>query len=217
MIQDQIKEIDQKEEIKQVTILGTPLWLLIRLKYFEILREKEGYLSRTITINWSLILKIIRNLFFGIANVKKLFNAEFIYFSSSDRRKYFNGYYYDRIIDIPLSLNNKSVCIENPFPLGFHYNSKLVYQHNKVIGQSIFFIFTFLFSNLFFFKKSISKYELLSQHLSYEFNYKSIVDRFVGQYYFMKFLLLFIKPKLVFFVYSASSYGFIKALKGKEY
>ncbi|WP_215224741.1 hypothetical protein [Echinicola shivajiensis] len=218
MLDDVIKNIEKEYSLESVKVLNDPIWPVLRLKLLEELRKKNGMGSRSIQINGSFFRHLAKNLFYGFGDLLKIKNAEYIFFSSSDRRKKFEGLYHDRVIEDALVSLDNAFEIENPFPSGIHFKRGQI-PTRHIIGQSIFYVGVNLFERIYGKKIKIENENILKDILK-EYNvnldYRGLTRRFLGQYYFMRFLLRRLDPKIVFFVYSGSSYGFIKALKEKR-
>jgi len=108
--------------------------------------------------------------------------------------------------------------IENPYPKGGHYKRKEV-DVEAILSQTIFFAIIKLFYIFGPKTPKINNEELITTILDeneIHLNYRKLIRNYISQYRFMKFLLRFAKPQAVFFVYAASSMGYIKALKEKK-
>jgi len=213
-IHNSLKDIEEGYNTHSILYNADFAWPIIRLKVNEEIRKKEGLKSRTFKLNWFLFHKLLRSLFFGLSNLFRLRQFSFWIFSSSDRRKLINSKYVDRVAGSFAINYPKSLIIENPYPLGRHYKYKNL-GNGKVLGQTVFFAATKIIS-LFLKKPRIENEEVLVKILAenhINLDYNKILKETRAQYFLMKFLLRFTKPKAVFFVYSASSMGYIKALK----
>lgn len=214
---DKFYSIDARNELKQVTSRGIELWPILRLYYFEKAeRKEEGSLDRTVKINHRFIFMMIRSLFFGFHNIRKLFQVKTLVFSAGYRNKMYDGKYIDSIAGGIINYYKNDVCvIENPYPDG-HIKLCRRYNH-RVVSESILFLIAYVigvFSKKF---KIIGEEELNKLHseLDVEVNYRSILSRYVGQYRTMKWLLKYMKVKQVYIVSSCSYLGYIRAFKEK--
>ena len=194
---------------------GDSVWPIIRFKINEELRNKRGLNSRTVKLNIRLVFTLIRTLFYGFKEVTRFRNYEFWVFSSSDRRRKIYDKYVDRVMEPILNEYPNAVEIENPHPLGHHYSKKELNNKN-IISQTIFFLgvkIIGLFLNRKVELENESELNKILKDIGVTLNYRALLLNHKSQYLFMRFLLRFAKPKAVFFVYAASSMGFIKALK----
>ncbi len=209
--------IEQEKAVEDIRVNHVQLWPIIRLKFFEELRKRDGISSRIVRISPATVKTLIKTFFFGLPNLFRLSRKKYWIFSSSDRRKSLGGLYYDRVVDAIPDILPATITFENPFPLGKHYPSKAM-PHKQVISQSIFYLGSFLFARF------CRKYKIGDEHIIRELleqykvniNYKKEYATFRGQYYFTLFVLRFCKPKIVFMVYTASSMGYISAFKRKK-
>lgn len=214
-----LKELES-EILKKIKYDNISIWPVLRLKFFyEFLEINQGIKSRTRKFNLNNKLIVLKQSFYGFWNLFKLIQVDFLIFSSSERRKFLNNLYYDRVAEGILSRNKDSIIIENPFPLGNHFPiSKL--PNKRVISESIFFILSIVLGKFSFKKNKFQNLAILENILIEKnipnFNYERHLKIYLGQYLLMKFILRFVKPKAALFVYSASSMGYIRAFKERE-
>lgn len=213
-----LKEIEESYDTQSILLEGVCIWPIIRFKINEEIRKNKGLKSRTFLLNRSIYKKLLTASFYGIWEIFKIKKYEYWIFSSSDRRKKIRNIYVDRVAEpLAVSLPN-SLMIENPYPLGRHFKKKQLNDCN-IISRTLFFAGTkvsgiFLKRNL-----PIKNEEVLVEILTengISIDYIRVLNNYLAQYRFMKLLLSMTKPKAVFFVYAASSMGFIRAIKEKE-
>ena len=209
-----LKSIEEHYDTQAIKYKGDHIWPILRLKINEELRKNEGLSSRTFKLSGNMAIKLLGSLSFGLKNIFRLHQFSYWIFSSSDRRKKMNSKYVDRVAGSFAIQYPHSLIIENPYPLGRHFRNKDLGE-GSVLGQTIFFVAT-KFISLFIGKPKIVKEEILDKILSkndLNLDYNKILKETRAQYILMKFLLRIGRPKAVFFVYAASSMGYIKALK----
>jgi len=201
-----LAEIERSYDVEKITLNGECIWPVLRFKYNEALRASSGLKSRTFRLNATLIGKL----------VKSLYNLWV--FSSSDRRKKLGELYVDRVAEPFVSEFENTLMIENPYPLGFHYKKSKI-PKSSTLSRIPFFLGIKMIKLLNRKKIKLENGELLSQlykDTGVTINHQAILKNYLAQYQFMKMLLRIKTPKLVCFVYAASSMGFVKALKEKE-
>lgn len=211
----ELKEIEQKYNVQTLTYKGNHIWPLVRLKLNEEIRAVRNIQSRTFKLRWNIILKLLRTATYGLKKLCSLRKYGYWIFSSSDRRKKTqNGTYEDRVVGFAAHLWQDSLIIENPYPLGKHYKKNEVYP-DEIISQTIFSLAVRTIS-IFLQKPKVENEPLLKKifdDLGVQINYVRVIKEVRAQYMLGRFLLKFSRPKVVIFVYSASSMGFIKAFK----
>nr|WP_315401950.1 hypothetical protein [uncultured Sphingobacterium sp.] len=213
---EKFKTVEQLEALETITVEKDQVWPIIRIKVFEEFRKTSGVQSRVVKVGVKMLRVFYKTFLYGFRNFFLLKKADCWVFSASDRRKEFNGQFHDRIIEDVFDLVPNTVLIENPLPLGYHYNSSQI-PNKEVVSQTFFYFWSFLLSQ--FIKPKINNEELLIRTLkefSVDINYKRMYALYKGQYIFTKFLLKFFHPKKVIMIYTASSQGYIKAFKEKK-
>lgn len=211
-----LKKIEKDSKILNLRYRGEPIWPVLRLKTFYKYEEKEkGTVNRTRELNSNVIWVILKSLFYGCTQLFKLGRYDYLVFSGSERRKHYAGLYHERVVEGFLSTTN-SLLIENPFPLGKHYKKSEIPTKN-IMSESIFYLWVFILGFLGYDRKKLEN-EYLQQEIQIRFdckiNYERYLKVYEGQYRLIKFIFKYVKkPKAVFFVYSASSMGYIKAFK----
>lgn len=211
-----LKEIEKNKRILDLKYKGIPIWPVLRLKsFYQILEQQKGATNITRKLNTSSVLAIFKCFFYGFSEIFKLSNYDYLVFSCSERRKQVDGKYPERVVEGFLSETN-SLLIENPFPIGRHYKRHEI-PTKHIMSESILFVGIFILG-FFGFKKSAleNKEVFLDIQKKYDFkiNYNRFLLIYEGQYRLIKLMLTYSKkPKGVFFVYSASSMGYIKAFK----
>jgi len=213
-----LADLELKYDTQSITVNGECVWPVLRLKINEEIRKKNGLKSRTVKLNISVVLQLIGTLFYGLFDFFRIGRFKFWFFSSSDRRKKLDSKYVDRVIGSLAVKNKVSLVIENPYPKGGHYKRKEV-DVEAILSQTIFFAIIKLFYIFGPKTPKINNEELITTILDeneIHLNYRKLIRNYISQYRFMKFLLRFAKPQAVFFVYAASSMGYIKALKEKK-
>lgn len=213
-----LKEIELSYNTQSIKLDGDCVWPILRYKVNEELRTKEGLTSRTVKINKNLIIELLVTLFYGLKELLIINRYKFWVFSNSDRRKKIHGKYVDRVMEPIAEHALRTLVIENPYPLGHHYKKENLKNEN-IISQSVFFLCAkligfFLSSNVKVENEKILVKILKESGISLD--YKAVLRNHRAQYLFMKLMLKLATPKVVFFVYSASSLGYIKALKEKD-
>lgn len=210
-----LQDIELMYNTQSIKVDGDCIWPVLRLKINEEIRKKSGLKSRTVNLDKSTVLRLFVTLFYGVSNLLRLGKFNFWYFSSSDRRKKIGDIYVDRIIGSLVKDCKQSVVIENPYPKGKHYPRREVETKN-IFSQTIFFAGTRLFQIFVGNKIKIQGEEVIIDILrenNIQIDYVQLIRNHIAQYNFIRFLLFFVKPKAVFFIYAASSMGFIKGLK----
>ena len=211
----ELKEIEQKFDVQSLTSQEDMIWPLLRLKLNEEIRKTKNIESRTFKLTRNTIFRLLVTSVYGFKNLFSFRNYEYWVFSSSERRKKNQkGVYEDRVIGFMSTLWKRSLIIENPYPLGNHYPKNETYP-DKIISQTGFSLAAKIIS-YFLRNRSINNEQLL--HQIYEatgcqINHKRIIKEVRAQYLLTMLMLWLGKPKMVFFVYSASCMGYIKALK----
>lgn len=211
-----LKQIEKDPRIFNLKYKGEPIWPVLRLKsYYKYEVKKKGTVNRTRKLNLNAIWVIIKSFFYGTAEFFNLSQYDYLVFSGSERRKHYNGLYHERVVEGFLG-STKSLLIENPFPLGKHYKKEEIPTKN-IMSESVLYVWVIILG-FFGFKKSKLENEDIIQEIQLEYDFEINYNRFLliyeGQYRLFKLILkYFKKPKAVFFVYSASSMGYIKALK----
>ena len=211
-----LKEIEKNRSILDLKYKGVPIWPTLRLKsFYQIQEQEKGATNITRKLNFTSVLVIFKSFFYGISELFKLGQYEYLVFSGSERRKRVDGLYHERVVEGLLAETN-SLLIENPFPLGKHYKKNEI-PTKHIMSESILFLGIFILG-FFGFKKNELENEQIILEIQKEYDFKINYNRFLliheGQYRLIKLLLkYFKKPKAVFFVYSASSMGYIKAFK----
>lgn len=211
-----LKEIEQDKGIFDLKYKGISIWPVLRLKsFYQILEQQKGATNITRKLNKSSVLVILKCFFYGFSELFKLSRYDYLVFSCSERRKHVDGLYPERVVEGFLSQTN-SLLIENPFPLGKHYRKDQI-PTKSIMSESILFIGIFILG-FFGYKKSALENEKVFLDIQKKYDFKINYNRFLliyeGQYRLIKLLLkCFKKPKAVFFVYSASSMGYIRAFK----
>ena len=211
-----LKAIEEQYDTQSLQYMGDYIWPILRLKINEELRKKEGLKSRTFKLKGSMVSKLLLSFFYGIFNIFRLNSFSIWIFSSSDRRKKINSEYIDRVAGSFREQYANSLIIENPYPLGRHIKRKDMVK-GYVMGQTILFAGAKLIS-FFLARPKISNESLLLKILhenDIQLNYRRILKDTSAQYRLMKIILRFTRPKAIFFVYAASSMGYIKAIKKK--
>ncbi|MFV0331774.1 MAG: hypothetical protein ACK5KL_18455 [Dysgonomonas sp.] len=137
-------------------------------------------------------------------------------FSNSERRKLLTKKYIDRVASIVSSDKNQScLFIENPSLVGHKQPTDDI-----IFSEAVFLLLSYIFSILFFRKRKInidtSKLIELEEKYNIKINFQPQLRRVIGQYFCLKFILKFRKPKQVFIVYPSGYYGYILALKEKK-
>jgi hypothetical protein len=197
---------------------GEAIWPILRLKINEELRDKDGVTSRTFKLSISKVLKLLGTFFFGVKEILLMGNYDYWVFSSSDRRKKIGRHYVDRVACSLVLEFPKTLMIENPYPKGRHFRKEEIVD-THIISRTIFFLGVRILE--FFVNKNVKLenesllIELLNQN-DIKLDYHSILRNHIAQYRFMKFILRKASPKAAFFVYAASSMGFVKAFKEKR-
>ncbi|RNL81626.1 hypothetical protein ED312_18630 [Sinomicrobium pectinilyticum] len=210
-----INEIERKYNVESVQSGDLKIWPIVRFKIWEELAAKAGRKSRTVKLNQSTLKIVAKSLFFGLRNWRRFPSSKYWVFTSSGYRKVFCQKNHDRVTEDLPDLLQGVMIFENPVALGKHYSLKSLPHPKNIVSQSFLYLGTFLFS-LLYGRRRIENERFINQIIKdfeISVNYKSIIARFYGQYFFMKMVLRFKKPKMVFMVYTASSMGLIKAFK----
>src|SRR5690606_29351142 len=213
---ERFKVVEQQTPLDMVKVEDDQLWPIIRTKVFEEYRKLSGLRSRLVKVTGENLSTFCKTFFYGFTNLPKLKNADCWVLSASDRRKELQGKYHDRIIEDVFQLIPKTILIENPLPLGRHFERNLL-PHTEIISQTFFYFWTFLFSR-FIRAPKIENEEVLTdvlRTLSVHVDYRRMYALYKGQYMFTKFLLRYCQPKKIIMVYTASSQGYIRAFKEK--
>ena len=210
-----LSDIERTYDVEKLTLNGECIWPVLRIKVNEELRALNGLKSRTFKPNAKIARKLVKTLFYGVYELFRIKKYDNWVFSSSDRRKIIEGVYVDRVAEPFATGFENTLMIENPYPLGFHYKKKEITKSN-IVSQTPLFLGVKTI-NFFFRKKlEIGNEEVILRILEntgLKINYQAILKNHLAQYRLMKLLLRIKTPKLVCFVYAASSMGFIKALK----
>ncbi|MBT2160345.1 hypothetical protein [Zobellia barbeyronii] len=213
-----LKEIELSYDTQSIKLDGDCVWPILRYKVNEELRTKEGLTSRTVKINKSLINELLVTLFYGLKQLLIINRYKFWVFSNSDRRKKIHGKYVDRVMEPIAEHKLRTLVIENPYPLGQHYKKDDL-KNGNIISQTVFFSCAKLISLFLSRNVKVENEEILIKILKesgISLDYKAVLRNHRAQYLFMKLMLKLATPRIVFFVYSASSMGYIKALKEKN-
>lgn len=211
-----LKEIEQNKNILDLKYRGLPIWPTLRLKsFYQIREQRKGAANITRKLNFTSVWVIFKSFFYGISELFKLGEYDYLVFSGSERRKRVKGLYHERVVEGLLEETN-SLLIENPFPLGRHYKKDQI-PTKHIMSESILFVGIFILGFFGFKKKELENEQILLE-IQKDYDFKINYHRFLliheGQYRLVKlWLKYFKKPKAVFFVYSASSMGYIKAFK----
>jgi len=211
-----LKKIEQNNKIFNLKYRGEPIWPILRLKTFYKYEEKEkGTVNRTRKLNSNVVWVIIKSLFYGTTQLFKLSQFDYLVFSSSERRKRYDGLFHERVVEGLLG-STKSLLIENPFPLGKHYRKDEI-PTKHIMSESIFYVWVFILGYLGYDRERLENEQIqrdIQKEYECKINYERYLRIYEGQYRLIKFLFkYFKKPKAVFFVYSGSSMGYIKAFK----
>lgn len=210
-------KLETFNDLQSIKMDGEPIWPILRLKINEELRDKDGVTSRTFKLSFSKVLKLLGTFFFGVKELLLMGNYDYWVFSSSDRRKKIGRHYVDRVAGSLILEFPKTLMIENPYPKGCHFRKQEIVD-THIISRTIFFLGVRILE--FFVNKNIKLenesllIELLDQN-DIKLDYHSILRNHIAQYRLMKFILRKAAPKAAFFVYAASSMGFVKAFKEK--
>lgn len=207
-------DLESKYRVEDITIKKNQIWPVLRFKIFETIRSRSELKSRIVKMNGSTMRILIKTSLYGFLKLLGIKKYSYWIFSSSDNRKLFNGLYHDRIVEEIFAICPEALEFESPFPSGSHYSKNQIPNRN-VVSRSILFLGSYIFT-LFLRKDEIANENILKMILSdyqIDFDYRKVIKIYYGQYRFMKFLLRFSKPKMVFWVYTASSMGFIRAIK----
>ncbi|WP_417444261.1 hypothetical protein [Joostella sp.] len=213
-----LKKIEREYPVESITYKGEKIWSLFRLQVNESLRNKEGVTLRTFRFSWRLFFKSLNSLFYGLNHLFLLSNYKVWAFSSSDRRKIMNSKYVDRVLGGIVDQYSDTLIFENPYPLNRHFSKKET-DSKKIISQAILWGATKFLSLFLNNKLKIENEDLLIAILKkyqVQIDYKKILINYIAQYKLFSVILGITQPKVVFFVYSASSMGYIKALKRKK-
>ncbi|WP_324024716.1 hypothetical protein QSV08_15985 [Maribacter sp. BPC-D8] len=213
-----LKEIELCYDTQSIKLDGDCVWPILRYKVNEELRTKEGLTSRTVIINKSLIIELLVTLFYGLKELLIINRYKFWVFSNSDRRKKIHGKYVDRVMEPIVEHELRTLVIENPYPLGQHYKKEDL-KNGNIISQTVFFSCAKLIGLFLSRNVKVENEEILIKifkESGISLDYKAVLKNHRAQYLFMKLMLKVATPNVVFFVYSASSIGYIKALKEKK-
>lgn len=210
-----LEEVEKKYDVEKLTLNGECIWPVLRFKFNEELRASNGLKSRTFKPSAQLFSKLFKTLFYGVHELFKIRKYEYWVFSSSDRRKELQKVYVDRVAEPFATVFENSLLIENPYPLGFHYKKSKIASSN-IASRTPLFLWIKMIKSITRQHLKIENEEVLTKifkDTGVAINYRGLLKNHLAQYQVMKFLLRIKTPKLVCFVYAASSMGFIKALK----
>ncbi|WP_417359526.1 hypothetical protein [Galbibacter sp.] len=211
-----LKQIEKDSGILNLKYKGESIWPVLRLKsYYKYEAKQKGTVNRTRELNFNAVWVIFKSFFYGTHEFFNLSQFDYLVFSGSERRKRYNDLYHERVVEGFLA-STKSLLIENPFPLGKHYKKDEI-PTKHIMSESILYLGVFVLGFLGFKMSKLENEHIIKdiqQEYGYEINYNRFLLIYEGQYRLFKLILkYFKKPKAVFFVYSASSMGYIKALK----
>jgi len=183
---------------------------IIRNHLVSIIRKKNNKGNSEILLNKNILFRFLKSF---IATFPAIFRRKKIWvFSNTERRKKINNIYYDRVASVVSEVYNSVLFVENPV-LVAHKSSTTDF----ILSDSIFFLISFLLGKVFYKKKNLIIDKQLDQIIKpYDItpNIKPLIERFIGQYYFMRFYLKYIaKPEKVFSVYPNGYYGYNFAFK----
>jgi hypothetical protein len=214
MMRELLKKLDNEFKVEKIKYNGIHLWPFLRPYVIDAILIKEGdQSSETTKIDFKIFFLLVKSFFYGLPNLFK--NHTYLVFSMAERRKKINGVYHDRVAQgISELFPEETLFIENPLYDG-HYSIKEL-PTQRIMSQSPLLILSYLIGRGLFRIHNIAGlnvYKELLMAYGIELDIKVLTARFLGQYYFTKFLLKFYKPKKVFFVNLQNLLGCVKAFK----
>ena len=201
-----IKEVDLNYPVENIKVNGKQFWPFFRVFFFDAQFVQGG--TQT---SFSLIQKIgfLLSSFYGF--FKWFGKADYIVFSNSDQRKEIEGTFIDKSADyVNLKLPN-TLHIELPVFKHFQH-SKLKYK--RVVSHLPLRFAEVIYTKLFLKNVNVEGLEIiekLNQEFTLNISGTDIAKRFLAQYWVMKTVLKFKKPKAVFMAVPYMKMGYVFA------
>ncbi len=205
---DLIKHIESKYNVKSIKYKNLNVWLELRNRIYTKIKfgEESAY-----KISNKTYISVLISMFYGFFKWFKKYDAWF--FSNKVNRILIDGYYYDRIFDYIGSQIDSSLFIE--LTTERHYKKSQVYSKNIVSKSLLIFIEKIVSIFVSLKRVDLTEYNKILKEFDVEISPVYGLKKMISQYYFMRFLLAFNKPKFVFISPSYDNYGYVKAFKEK--
>ncbi len=203
-----IKKADLDYSVEELKIKGKSFWPFFKVFFFD-----AQYVNGGTQTSFSVIqkLKFLSSAFFGWFNW--LGKVEYLVFSNSDQRKLFEGQNIDKSADY-VSLNLPNVLhIELPV---FTHSSLKKMKFRRVVSHLPLRILESCYAKLFLRSTPILGQGVVdSLNADFHTNLDALViaRRFYAQYWVMKKLVAWKKPKAVFMVVPYMKSGYVLAAK----
>lgn len=203
-----ISYIESNYDVNSIKFKNLSVWLELRNRVYPSINLG---LESTLQITKDTYLIMLKSFFYGFFNWFKVYNAWVL--SSQVNRILIDDLYYDKIFDYPASKINKTLFIE--LSTDKHYSrSKMASKY--IVSRSVFIVAEKTLAIFINVKKTNLKvYNQIIKDFNLKLSPKYGLKKMASQYLFMKFLLFFKKPKIVFVSPSYTCYGYIKAFKEK--
>ncbi len=193
-----LKEIETKYNVKCIKVNDIEVWPFLRVAYYFTYGEKYSFNGGEKRISLRTKIKRVKNFFYGFGNLFKEY--EYILFSDALERRFVNGKYIDKIVEVLISElgKNETLLIEDSV------NGSLLRYSNplteNIISLDLFHTLCQLF--LLIPQKVVINNEFLLEEINKKYslniNYRSKIFRFL--YYtniFRRFYKVY-KPKAIF-------------------
>ncbi|SNS56255.1 hypothetical protein SAMN05421640_0670 [Ekhidna lutea] len=213
MVHNCINNIENEFNVEGIKVNGNSCWPLFRNKFFELIRSKKlNVKSRINQVGFTNFFKLLWLSKYGIKFLLFPKKVDFLIFSATERRKELNGQYHDRVVEGIHSMS-KSLLIENPFPAISHIPKRKLPNKNVLSESALYFLAKVFSIGARYELKGEETLNAIKDKYDIQLSTGSIIKRYLGQKKVGRLLVTLFRPKAVFFVYSASSQGYINAFK----
>ena len=207
-LDEKIKKSDLDYAVEEIKIKGKSFWPFFKVFFFDAQYVKGG--TQT---SFSLIekIKFVFSLFYGWTNW--FGKTDYLVFSNSDQRKLIDGKYIDKSADFLQAILPNVLHIELPVFTHFPINQL---KFKNVVSHLPLRILETLYAKLALRSTTMDGQNVvdsLNRDFGIQVEALSFGKRFYAQYWMMKMLLAWKKPKAIFIVVSYMKMGYILAAK----
>lgn len=207
-IDQKIKASDLNFGVAKLKVKGKAFWPFFKVFFFDA-QFVQGGTQTTFTLGQK--IKFLKSLFYGFFNW--FGPVDYLVFSNSDQRKLIDGLYVDKSADFIHQKLANTLHIE--LPVFIHFPLKLL-PYKRVVSQLPLRILEGVYAKLFLKDADVTGVEVAKQ-LNNDFGTNTDVvaigKRFYAQYWLMKKLLSWKKPKAVFMAVPYMKMGYVLAAR----